>query len=593
MDLNIPYFTTLATINRNENVMAKLNSSLTAMDWLPQMSVGGAIKNNVSQANIQENDKLTSYRLPGGQFDVHAKYDPSISYGKSKPPYSYANIITFAINSSEKGKMTLAEIYQWISESFPYYNESSSGWKNSIRHNLSLNRCFQKVPRTKEDPGKGSYWAIDPNPQPDEFYNGRQQRLPKKHERERKCSPYRKESCSPNQCAPIKSPQSVSPQPRSPLSNISSPSIQSPSTETCIGSFSPHSNFTSNPPEICLSNTDGIVVEQKRNCPLDNRDFAEHFNLDDLSASFKSLYKSVFNQTNNFNNRVRQNVSTNPSLTVSSNGSHLSAFSTDLQSSNSLQPTIVPHSTCNMTDKDILETMETLMSSMNSGNWNNIMPDQFYGLIDSLQGVPGLDQHDIDQLEFSYSSYLKFQGAFESGNSNLQHSLPQSAQFSHRVDSDVLNSCHSPYQRSQSPHQTSYNQQPQLCSTQLSQYSKPLSPHRSYASPSPLNSGSTVYASNITCNPSFPQNSSLHKNDVLQPAVFMNTLQTPDVSLTNFGNINENLIQRNSNDMPDNTRLKFIHSQPSTDFSKPKIYSYRHNFPIDDDDEEFDWSLLE
>lgn len=90
------------------------------------------------------------------------KHDPRARFVQEepKPSHSYIGLIGMAILNSKEKKLVLSDIYQWILDNYPYFRTRGPGWRNSIRHNLSLNDCFIKAGRSAN--GKGHYWAVHP-----------------------------------------------------------------------------------------------------------------------------------------------------------------------------------------------------------------------------------------------------------------------------------------------------------------------------------------------------------------------------------------------------------------------------------------------
>ncbi|XP_074852748.1 forkhead box protein N3 isoform X3 [Carettochelys insculpta] len=137
------------------------DEELTNLNWLHESknllkSFGDSVLRSVSP--VQDIDDDTPPSPAHSDMPYDAKQNPNC-----KPPYSFSCLIFMAIEDSPTKRLPVKDIYNWILEHFPYFANAPTGWKNSVRHNLSLNKCFKKVDKDRSQSiGKGSLWCIDP-----------------------------------------------------------------------------------------------------------------------------------------------------------------------------------------------------------------------------------------------------------------------------------------------------------------------------------------------------------------------------------------------------------------------------------------------
>ncbi|CAH8548348.1 unnamed protein product [Schistosoma turkestanicum] len=150
----------ITTCTTSTSMIHSLDNYNYSDSFPPQINPFSLLKTSpIHYNNVDCNTHHHPHRLHCGMKQSDSLFLPYQNY-MNRWNSAYVRLIAKAILSTQERRMILSEIYQWIQLRYPYFSSRGPGWRNSIRHNLSLNDCFIKVGRAAN--GKGHYWGIHP-----------------------------------------------------------------------------------------------------------------------------------------------------------------------------------------------------------------------------------------------------------------------------------------------------------------------------------------------------------------------------------------------------------------------------------------------
>lgn len=121
-------------------------------------TTGDTSKHDLNNAVVNSHKRHHTRIIERTLIDVSEEIEKNRNYYKTvdiRPPFTYASLIRQAILESPENQLTLNEIYNWLQDTFCYFKRNAATWKNAVRHNLSLHKCFTRMENVK-----GAVWTV-------------------------------------------------------------------------------------------------------------------------------------------------------------------------------------------------------------------------------------------------------------------------------------------------------------------------------------------------------------------------------------------------------------------------------------------------